>query len=81
MTNVNIDGYKMIVPQSKCNLNGANIFSCKCDFKRKFRLGTKFIDEIGIIYKYVKIDAGIVGKDEKGKSIKNIFYGWMVTHL
>ena len=50
----------------------------KPDFKRKYKLGTRKVDELGHKAKYAKIDFGIVGVDpETGKKYRNICYTWV----
>ena len=51
------------------------------DYEPQFELGTRYIEYIdGIrhVYRYVKLDAGIVGTDVKtNEELRNIQYRWI----
>lgn len=51
---------------------------CKVDHIRQYKIGTRFITATYQIYKYVKVDHGIVGKID-GKTIRHIEYRWIRT--
>lgn len=45
---------------------------------RLFKLGTRFMDVLGVTYKYAKLDFGVVGKDvETNKVYRHIEYQWI----
>jgi hypothetical protein len=49
-------------------------------YKRKFRLGTRYMNELRQIFKYCKFDFGVVGKDPTtGKVYRHIEFGWIRT--
>lgn len=53
----------------------------QANYEPQFELGTRYINYInGIrhVYKYVKVDAGIVGTDvEADKELRVIYYKWI----
>lgn len=53
----------------------------QANYEPQFELGTRYINYInGIrhVYKYVKVDAGIVGTDvETDKELRVIYYKWI----
>ena len=45
---------------------------------REYRIGTLFKTALGLLYRYVKIDLGSAGKDNKGKRLgRVIVYTWV----
>ena len=50
------------------------------DFKRGYRIGTRYINELSAIFKYVKIDFGSAGKIN-GKTKRIIQYRWIQVRL
>lgn len=52
------------------------------DFERKYKLGTRKIDDLGQMSKYGKIDFGLLGTDSKtGKKYRNICYAWIIIKI
>ena len=50
----------------------------KTDYEPQFELGTRFCNSLGNIFRYVKIDAGVVGIDsDTNKELKNTYYRWL----
>lgn len=47
---------------------------------REFRLGTRFVTELGKIYKYGKIDFGVLSHED-GKAMRDVRYGWLRVRL
>lgn len=53
------------------------------DYVPQFELGTRYIEYInGIrhVYRYIKLDAGVIGTDTKtGEELRSIQYRWIRT--
>ncbi len=50
----------------------------KQSYTREYRIGTLFKIVLGALYRYVKIDLGSAGKDNKGKRLGRIIvYVWV----
>ena len=50
------------------------------DYKRRYKIGTRYIDVLGQIFRYVKIDFGSAGKiNNKIKRI--VQYRWIQVRL
>ncbi|KKN77463.1 hypothetical protein LCGC14_0360220 [marine sediment metagenome] len=47
---------------------------------RRYKIGTRYADELGRMWRYVKIDFGVAGKI-KNKAIRNIIYKWSLYRL
>lgn len=48
------------------------------DYEPQFELGTRFCLANGSLFRYVKVDAGVVGTDaETGKELRNIHHRWL----
>lgn len=48
------------------------------DYEPQFELGTRYIDSIGHVYRYCKLDAGVVGiTNEMNEELRNICYRWI----
>lgn len=51
------------------------------EYKRNFRLGTRFINWNGQILKYAKIDFGTLGKSDDGKHCRHVCYAWIKVKI
>ncbi len=54
----------------------------RIDYERKYRIGTRFVNALGLKCKYAKVDFGIVGRDTKtGKVRRSVQYMWLPVRL
>lgn len=52
----------------------------RIDYVRKYKIGTRYMTELGSIFKYVKMDLGVAGKIN-GKIRRIIQYVWIQVRL
>ncbi|KKM72800.1 hypothetical protein LCGC14_1416910 [marine sediment metagenome] len=68
--------------QTKANTGYHAVDMSQIDYEEKYRVGTRFVDALGVTYKYAKVDFGICGRDaETGKVYRDIRYCWFCVRL
>lgn len=51
----------------------------RMDTSRKYRLGTRLMNETGQVFQYAKLDFGVIGKVD-GKTYRKIQHRWIRTY-